>query len=271
VKTKIYIGTSGWHYKHWIGTFYPHGTRDFEQLAYYLRFFKSVELNNSFYRLPPPQIFSNWKKAVPSDFVFAVKGSRFISHMKKLNVERESVSIFFKSVTKLKEKLGPILFQLPPKWKLNVERLSNFLRILPKKHRYAFEFRNQTWYNEKVYALLKKYSCSFCIYELEHHLSPVITTADFVYVRLHGPGSKYAGSYTAKQLSKWANYCREWQRLGKDVYIYFDNDQLGYAAFNAQTLQKLVSKFSIKRNTITRRKKQYVNKIIPSSKAKNQL
>jgi uncharacterized protein YecE (DUF72 family) len=271
VKTKIYIGISGWHYKHWIGTFYPHGTRDFEQLAYYLRFFKSVELNNSFYRLPPPQIFSNWKKAVPSDFVFAVKGSRFISHMKKLNVERESVSIFFKSVTKLKEKLGPILFQLPPKWKLNVERLSNFLRILPKKHRYAFEFRNQTWYNEKVYALLKKYSCSFCIYELEHHLSPVITTADFVYVRLHGPGSKYAGSYTAKQLSKWANYCREWQRLGKDVYIYFDNDQLGYAAFNAQTLQKLVSKFSIKRNTITRRKKQYVNKIIPSSKAKNQL
>jgi uncharacterized protein YecE (DUF72 family) len=240
LKGKIYIGTSGWHYKHWVGTFYPRGTKDTEQLSYYLKFFKTVELNNSFYRLPPPQNFRNWRKAVPADFLFAVKGSRFISHMKKLNVEKENISIFFKSVNRLKEKLGPILFQLPPKWNLNIERLSKFLRILSQKYRYAFEFRNQTWYDEKVYALLKKYNCSFCIYELEHHLSPLVITADFVYVRLHGPGSKYAGSYTAKQLRKWATRCRDWQKKGKDVYVYFDNDQLGYAAFNAQTLQKLI-------------------------------
>lgn len=244
MKRNIYIGTSGWHYKHWIGTFYPQGTKDSEQLVYYLKFFKSVELNNSFYRLPSAQTFNNWRKAVPADFVFAVKGSRFISHMKKLNVDKESISIFFKSVNTLKEKLGPILFQLPPKWKLNVERLAHFLQILPKKRRFAFEFRNQTWYNEEVYALLQKYNCSFCIYELEHHLSPIITTADFVYVRLHGPGARYAGSYTTKQLSKWAKICSNWLEQGTDVYIYFDNDQLGYAAFNAQTLKKLISKNS---------------------------
>jgi uncharacterized protein YecE (DUF72 family) len=243
VKGKIYIGTSGWHYKHWVGTFYPRGTKDSEQLVYYLKFFKTVELNNSFYRVPPPQTFANWRKTVPAEFLFAVKGSRFISHMKKLNVERENISIFFKSVNKLKEKLGPILFQLPPKWKVNVERLSKFLRILPRKHRYAFEFRNQTWYDEKVYALLKKYNCSFCIYELEHHLSPVITTANFVYIRLHGPGNKYAGSYTARQLSKWAGWCEVWKRQGKDVYIYFDNDQLGYAALNALALQKMIFQY----------------------------
>ncbi len=241
-KGKIHIGTSGWHYKHWVGTFYPAGTKDAEQLAYYLKFFKTVELNNSFYHLPPPQTFKNWKKAVPGDFVFAVKGSRYISHMKKLNVEKESINIFFDSANKLQEKLGPVLFQLPPNWKINTERLAQFLRKLPKTHQYAFEFRNQTWYEEEVYALLRKYNCAFCIYELEHHLSPIITTADFVYVRLHGPDGKYAGSYTDAKLKKWAKLCEQWQQQGKDVYVYFDNDQLGYAAFNAQTLQKFITK-----------------------------
>jgi len=240
MKGKIYIGTSGWHYKHWVGTFYPEGTKDSEQLSYYLKFFKTVEINNSFYRLPPPETFKNWKNAVPGDFTFAVKGSRYISHMKKLNVERGNIEIFFKSVRRLREKLGPILFQLPPKWKINTTRLAYFLRMLPKKHRFAFEFRNQTWYHEDIYQLLRKYNCSFCIYELEHHLSPVLTTADFVYVRLHGPDGKYAGSYSNRELKEWATRCRSWQSNGKDVYLYFDNDQLGYAAFNAKTLQKFI-------------------------------
>lgn len=242
MKGKIYIGTSGWHYKHWVGRFYPEGTKESELLAYYLKFFKTVELNNSFYRLPSPQTFKNWKRSVPGDFVFAVKGSRFITHMKKLNVERQSISIFFQSVKQLKEKLGPILFQLPPKWNINEQRLAGFLRILPRNHRYAFEFRNQTWYSENVYELLRKYNCSFCIYELEHHVSPLITTADFVYVRLHGPAGKYAGSYTNAELKKWTKRCQQWQKQRKDVYVYFDNDQSGYAAFNAKTLQKLLSK-----------------------------
>jgi uncharacterized protein YecE (DUF72 family) len=241
-KGNIYIGTSGWHYKHWVRTFYPAGTKDSGQLAYYIKFFKTVELNNSFYHLPPPLTFKNWRKAVPDDFVFVVKGSRYISHLKKLNVERESIKIFFNSVNKLKEKLGPILFQLPPKWNINAERLAAFLKKLPRNHLYTFEFRNPTWYDEEVYKLLRKYNCAFCIYELAGHLSPIITTADFVYIRLHGPEGKYSGNYSMQQLKNWAKKCGQWQKEGIDVYVYFDNDQLGYAAFNALTLQKIVTK-----------------------------
>ena len=242
MKGKIYIGTSGWHYKHWVGTFYPKNTKDSQQLSHYLRFFKTVELNNSFYRLPSAETFKTWRRAVPKDFIFSVKGSRFISHMKKLKVERHSIQIFFDSVKNLREKTGPILFQLPPKWKINVERLHDFLRIIPKKYRYAFEFRNNSWYDEKIYAVLRKFNAAFCVYELEHHLSPIITTANFVYVRLHGPDGKYAGSYSDSQLKNWVRRCRQWQEDGKDVFVYFDNDQLGYAAWNAITLQRIIMK-----------------------------
>jgi len=212
-------------------------------LSYYLKFFKTVELNNSFYRLPSPQTFTNWRKNTPADFLFAVKGNRFITHNKKLNVEKDSINLFLKSANKLKEKLGPILFQLPPKWNRNTERLQSFLKKLPKKHRYTFEFRNPTWYNDESYDILKKYNCAFCIYQLAGHQSPILVTADFVYVRLHGPTeNKYAGSYADTDLKKWANLCLQWQKQGKDVFVYFDNDQLGYAAFNARTLSKFTGK-----------------------------
>jgi uncharacterized protein YecE (DUF72 family) len=238
---KIYVGTSGWHYKHWIGTFYPEGTKDAGQLDYYLQNFGTVELNNSFYRLPSPETFTTWRKSVPDDFIFSVKASRFITHMKKLKDVKEATAQFFLHVRKLKEKLGPILFQLPPGWKLNAERLNEFLAGLPRGYRYTFEFRNESWYTEEVYDLLKKHNCAFCIYELEHHLSPEMVTADFVYVRLHGPGNKYQGSYTKQALRKWAEKCRRWKKEKKDVYVYFDNDQLGYAAFNAQTLAGMLA------------------------------
>jgi uncharacterized protein YecE (DUF72 family) len=243
-KGKIYIGTSGWHYKHWVGTFYPEKTKDSEQLAFYLKYFKSVELNNSFYRLPKPRVFANWRKAVPADFIFAVKGNRYITHNKKLNIEKQNISIFFKSVKNLEEKTGPILFQLPPKWNLNVERFARFLKQLPKNYRYAFEFRNHSWYREEIYELLRKYNFAFCVYELEYHLSPREVTADFVYLRLHGPGGKYQGSYSKTRLESWVEQCEEWSKHGKDVYVYFDNDQKGYAAFNARTLQGLMMKSS---------------------------
>jgi uncharacterized protein YecE (DUF72 family) len=238
---KVYIGTSGWHYKHWKGTFYPADIKAAGQFAEYLRHFSSVEINNSFYRLPSPETFSTWRKTTPPDFTFAVKGSRFITHMKKLNLDKQGISKFFKSTSKLKEKLGVILFQLPPRWKVNIERLQSFIKVLPKRYRYAFEFREHSWYNDDVYAILRKSNCSFCIYELEYHLSPLEVTADFVYVRLHGPGNKYQGSYPDDALGQWADRCKNWQKQGKDVYFYFDNDQEGYAAFNALTLKKLVT------------------------------
>jgi len=241
-KGKIYVGTSGWHYKHWKGTFYPADIRESLQFEEYKKYFSSVEINNSFYRLPTPETFAMWKKTTPPDFVFAVKASRFITHMKKLNLDKEGIRKFFTSVRKLNEKVGVILFQLPPKWRVNTERLKNFIRVLPKKYRYAFEFREHSWYNEDVYAILRSGNCAFCIYELDRHLSPFEVTADFVYVRLHGPGNKYQGSYTLDALKQWARRCVEWQKQGKDVFFYFDNDQEGFAAFNAIDLQKLVLK-----------------------------
>ena len=240
-KGKIYIGTSGWHYKHWKGAFYPADIKDSSQFDEYRKSFSSVEINNSFYRLPTPEIFEMWRKTTPRNFVFAVKASRFITHMKKLNLDRGGTKKFFTSVKKLNEKLGVILFQLPPKWKVNAERLKNFIAVLPRKYRYAFEFREHSWYNDEVYAILRTCNCAFCIYELEHHLSPLEVTADFVYVRLHGPGNKYQGSYTLNVLKEWAKRCSDWQKHGKDVFIYFDNDQEGDAAFNALSLQKIIS------------------------------
>lgn len=239
-KHKINIGTSGWHYKHWKGTFYPAGIKEAQQLSHYLSMFSTVEINNSFYRLPKPETFAMWHKATPPGFLFAVKASRFITHMKKLNMNRQDIKKFFDSVKCMKEKVGVILFQLPPKWKVNAERLNNFISILPRRYRYAFEFRETSWYNEEVYAILSKFDCAFCMYELGYHMSPHEITASFVYVRLHGPGNKYQGSYSDETLKEWANRCRQWQKQGKDVFVYFDNDQEGYAAFNALTLKKML-------------------------------
>lgn len=237
---RIHIGTSGWHYDHWTGRFYPEELKASEHFAYYQRFFKTVELNSPFYHLPSKETFANWRKATAKDFLFIVKASRYITHNKKLKDPKESLKLLFSHASALKEKLGPFLFQLPSSWKVNHERFEEFLKALSKKYRYVFEFRNPTWYDEDIYALLRKYNCAFCIYELAHHLSPVEVTADFVYVRLHGPGGKYQGNYSEKALREWAEQCREWKKVKKEVFVYFDNDQRAYAAFNALRLLELV-------------------------------
>jgi uncharacterized protein YecE (DUF72 family) len=239
---KIYIGTSGWSYKHWMGTFYPPGTKQKDRFPYYQKFFKTVELNSPFYHLPPRQTFEKWKEDVPNDFIYAVKASRFITHMKKLNDAGDSLTRLLDNASGLDEKLSIILFQLPPKWEINVERFRTFLEKLPKGNRYTFEFRDQTWYHHKVYSLLREFNCAFCIYELAGHISPIEVTANYVYVRLHGPGDKYQGSYTDEVLAEWAGRCKDWSDSGKDVYVYFDNDQEGFAAFNAIKLQEMIDK-----------------------------
>lgn len=240
-KGKIHIGTSGWHYKHWKEAFYPKEIAEKDQLGYYSSVFRTVEINNSFYRLPTEDTFTAWRKEVPDDFMFAVKGSRFITHLKKLNLDKEGIRLFFTRVKYLKNKLGPILFQLPPRWKFNQERFAMFLSILPRKYKYAFEFRDTTWYNQQVYDLLKKYNCAFCMYELAGHRSPEKVTADFIYLRAHGPtDKKYQGSYTTLRLKRMAKKCLAWSKEGKDVFVYFDNDQAGYAAANARKLLEMV-------------------------------
>lgn len=237
MKGEIRIGTSGWQYKHWRGTFYPKELRQREHFPYYTGLFDTVELNSSFYQLPDRETFKKWRENSPDGFVYAVKASRYITHMKKLKDTKEATALFLKNSKGLGKKRGPILFQLPPGWSVNAERLHHFLRSLPATNRYTFEFRNNTWYCDEVFELLERYNCAFCFYDLAGHQSPIVTTADFIYVRLHGPGGKYQGSYTKKALSAWATRCLKWSGNGKDVYVYFDNDQAGHAAWNARALK----------------------------------
>jgi uncharacterized protein YecE (DUF72 family) len=238
-KGKIFIGTSGFYYNHWSGTFYPPDIKKTGFFKYYQRHFNTVELNSPFYRLPSENTFKKWKTDTPDNFIFAVKASRYITHVKKLLEPERSVEMLFNRISHLKKKLGPVLFQLPPSLKKDEKRLENLLDILPQGYRFTFEFRNHSWYDENIYKLLEKHNVAFCIYELQYHMAPIVTTADFVYARLHGPERKYAGNYSNDALHWWAGKCKEWSNEGLDVYIYFDNDQLGYAAFNALVLKKL--------------------------------
>jgi len=241
----IHIGTSGWHYDHWRGPFYPEGQAAEEFLPFYVRHFPTVEINNSFYHLPGKKTFETWRDTVPSGFIFSVKGSRFITHMKKLMDPEKSLPPFLERVELLKEKLGPLLFQLPPRWKFNLDRLRSFLEALPGKFRYAFEFRDPTWIRTETLEVLGRYGAAFCIYELAGFLSPKEVTADFVYVRLHGPKGPYQGKYSSRILAGWAEAFSAWAKEGKEIFCYFDNDEAGYAALDALELQGMIAdKFS---------------------------
>jgi uncharacterized protein YecE (DUF72 family) len=237
---ELRIGTSGYSYKHWVGRYYPQGLPAREMLAHYLRDFDTVELNNTFYQLPDESTFDNWRKATPHGFLFAVKGSRFLTHMIKLKEPERGLANFLPRAERLRWKLGPILWQLPPGWKVNVERLEAFLEALPRKHRYAFELRNPTWMCDAVYRVLEKYNAAFVPWELAGYRSPIEITADWTYVRLHGPTQfKYQGSYSDTQLREWAARIRTWKRSLKAVYVYFDNDDSAYAVENAKRLREL--------------------------------
>lgn len=243
-KSNIYIGTSGWHYRHWKGSFYPQDISNEHMLEYYLKYFNTAEVNNTFYQLPRDETMQRWRNAVPEDFIFSVKASRYITHIKKLKDTQEPLSNFVSVVEKLGNNLGPILFQLPPRWKKNLERLSKFLADLPDRHRYAFEFRDKSWFAKDTEELLIKKNAAFCIYDFEQMESPHTVTADFIYVRLHGPEGAYRGKYDDMALSKWAGELLKWVYESRDVYCYFDNDQDGYAAINALCLKKMVEEMT---------------------------
>jgi uncharacterized protein YecE (DUF72 family) len=238
--TNIHIGTSGWNYKHWLGPFYPDRFPAKDMLQFYCRHFDTVELNNSFYHLPTPKSFRTWRETVPEDFVFAVKGSRFITHMKKLKAPKTSTRKFFARVKYLENKLGPILFQLPPHWTINIKRLSVFLERLPEEYRYAFEFREQSWFTDEVYELLKKHNAALCLYHMSGYDSPAELTSDFVYLRFHGAESTYGGSYSESQLKMWATRIKTWRDHEKEVFVYFNNDPAAHAVYNAKSLRELL-------------------------------
>jgi uncharacterized protein YecE (DUF72 family) len=240
-RKSVLIGTSGWNYDHWKGPFYPGDLSRGDWLSFYCRNFATVEVNNSFYRLPSESSLRRWRDTVPESFVIAVKASRYITHMKKLKDPRQSLEKFVKRIRLLEGNLGPILFQLPPRWRCNPQRLESFLSALPEGNAYAFEFRDPSWFDPRTYDVLSSHEAAFCMYDLKGETSPKELTADFAYIRLHGPENRpYAGLYDTKALSGWAGAISAWLDQGLRVYCYFDNDQKGYAPRNAAELQQML-------------------------------
>jgi uncharacterized protein YecE (DUF72 family) len=240
---KIYIGTSGYIYPHWEGIFYPEDWPKSKKLEYYCQHFDTVELNNTFYRLPGEKTFESWYKRTPKNFIFAVKVSRFITHVKKLVDCKEPWRIFLKRTLILKEKLDPLLFQLPPFLKADPEKLEDFGKMIlkesPKGSRFAFEFRNESWCNEKIYQILKKFNFAWVVADSPSWPKVYQVTADFVYVRMHGSKILFGSKYTKKELEDLAEKIKKWKKQRLDVYVYFNNDAYGYAVENAKELLKL--------------------------------
>lgn len=236
----VHIGTSGWNYDHWLGTFYPEDLKSGELFDFYQSRFGTVEVNNTFYQLPEKGTIIHWREQAPEGFLYSVKASRYITHMKKLKDPKESLSRFLERVALLENTLGPILFQLPPNWRSNPERLESFLHLLPENYRYTFELRDERWINDDITALLKAHDAAFCIYEFAGRFSPRIVTTDWVYIRLHGPGDAYQGDYSRETLREWADSIIRWRNQGKEVFCYFDNDQSGYAPKNAIELMEVL-------------------------------
>ncbi len=237
------IGTSGWSYAHWQGLFYPQNLPKEKWLEYYCQYFDTVELNSSFYHLPQKKTFKNWRQRTPKNFLFSIKASRFISHLLKLNGASESLENLLDNALGLKEKLGPILFQFPPNFELDVERLGKFLKILPADKRFTFEFRHESWFCPKVYKMLAKNNLALTISDTPNYPLVFETTADFVYIRLHGHEVLYASKYSQAELSEWTQKIKGWLADGLDVYIYFDNDANAHAVENAKELKFLAAVF----------------------------
>lgn len=239
--TRFRIGTSGWSYPHWVGPFYPPGTRPAAMFPYYAGLFDTVEINRSFYRLPGREVFEAWRDQAPPGFTFAVKASRFLTHMKRLEDPEEPMDRLLTAVAGLSERLGPLLFQLPPRFRRDVPRLERVLGLLPPGVQAAFEPRDPSWHHEDVYACLAAHRAAFCAFEIAGFTSPLRVTADWAYVRLHGPGAKYAGSYAATTLAAWASRLRDLP-VGGTVWVYFDNDVGGEAPRDAAALLHLLSR-----------------------------
>jgi uncharacterized protein YecE (DUF72 family) len=238
--SELWVGTSGYVYPHWRrGVFYPAGLRQREELPYYAQRFRTVELNNPFYRLPAPESFDRWRDAVPHDFLYAVKASRYITHIRRLREASGSITIFMERAERLGPKLGPVLFQLPPTFSANVADLRRFLDELPEGRRWVVEFRHPSWHTPQVYDALADHAVALCIPVGGRVQPDLVTTAPFVYLRMHA-GEGRGGGFTAEQLAQWAGRLRGLGRTGKDRFVYFNNDAEGHAPRDARTLLDLL-------------------------------
>jgi uncharacterized protein YecE (DUF72 family) len=240
MSVKYYIGCSGWHYEHWRGLYYPQELPRPKWLSFYAQQFDTVELNNSFYRVPSEKALTTWRESTPDSFIFAVKASRFITHIKRLKNLGSAVDDFLSRAGLLKEKLGPLLYQLPPSMKRNDELLQNFLSSLPPKYRHVIEFRHESWIHEAVFDILRTHNIGLCVFDMPGFSCPLVATSDFAYVRFHGSQGLYSSRYSDEELSRWA---QKIARLGQDLkasYIYFNNDAEAFAVENAMKLRSLL-------------------------------
>jgi uncharacterized protein YecE (DUF72 family) len=238
---RVLIGTSGWHYESWRGPFFPPGLPVKAQLQYYASQFPTAELNGVFYRTPTPRAVKSWRDQTGRDFAFAWKASKFITHWKRLSENSiNSLELLEDRLSLLGSKVGPILFQLPPSFKADADRLGNFFKMLPKKRQYSFEFRDSSWYAPRIMKMLTEQNISLCLSDHHDAPAPWKRTADFVYIRGHGPGGRYKGHYPEKTLTEWATRIRSWKKGGNDVYVYFDNDQKSAAPADALKLRQML-------------------------------
>lgn len=238
---EVRIGTSGWIYRHWRGVFYPEKLPVSRWFGYYSEHFDTVEINNSFYRLPSAEVFQAWRRQAPEGFLYAVKATRFLTHRKKLKDPEQPLQNFLVPARHLGPRLGPLLFQLPPRWHCDLERLRRFVALLPRDLTHVFEFRDPSWYNPGVKTLLEEEGMGFCIHDMRESASPVWVTGPVAYVRFHGPTAvRYAGKYTPAQLQSWAERIEAFRTAGHDVYVYFNNDDAAHAVVNAGQLQELL-------------------------------
>jgi len=236
----IRIGCSGWQYRHWKGDFYPAELPQSRWLEYYAQHFNTVEVNNTFYRLPAAPTFGAWARRAPRGFVYAVKASRFLTHMKKLKEPKEPLRLFFSRAQRLGPAFGPVLYQLPPRWPVNLERFEKFLKALPRTRRHAVEFREPSWYSDDVIALLNRHRVALCLHDMAGSASGMLAVGPFVYVRFHGT-QKYSGSYNDATLEAWAEWLADRHRSGAPIYAYFNNDTGGHAPRDAIRLHKFIT------------------------------
>ncbi|MBW2064367.1 MAG: DUF72 domain-containing protein [Deltaproteobacteria bacterium] len=232
------VGTSGWNYKHWKGIFYPEGVSQAKWLDYYARHFNTVEVNATFYRLPAPSTFKNWYARTPEGFLWSVKGNKYITHTRRLSEPKEPINRLYEGVECLGEKLGPILFQLPPSLSFDKALFESFCRELRPSFQHALEVRHQSWVNDDAFKIMERYNIAFCISDTAGRYPYIeVVTADFVYIRLHGSKKLYASCYSEEELKEWADKIRRWDRR---LFIYFDNDYEGFAVKNAARLKELL-------------------------------
>ena len=242
---KILVGTSGYNYQHWKGVFYPKEIKQNKWLEFYSQHFNTVELNVTFYRLPQKKAFQSWYERAPRDFAFVIKGSRYITHIKRLNACAAPLNLFFKNAAPLKEKLFCVLWQLPPSLKIDLKRLEKFVNILKRKYsfcKHSFEFRHQSWFNDITYEIFEKNNINLCIAHSPNLAVYEVPTSDFLYFRFHGGQRLYSSNYTDQELKEWAQKTKKLSRGKKIVFAFFNNDASGFAVKNALRLRRLLTK-----------------------------